>query len=139
MMMQATFVVSLMVVMTCVASESQPSETTIRLPVPKSVAAGSAPVLMIEGFEYTLGERLTLEVLGPPDRKTKKRPVLAVESLVGSNRPPKDAPKEKMDLVVPLNDDGVRLVAKKKEVTLTLRVRKANRPLKFARAYLTSR
>jgi hypothetical protein len=40
-----------------------------------------------------------------------------------------------MTLVVPLNDEASRLLAKRDEITLTLRVRRGRGPLKLKRAY----
>jgi hypothetical protein len=116
----------------CAAAE-RPIEKSVQLAVPK--AARSTPVLMLEGFEVVAGERMTLEVLGPPQGKSKARPVLAVSGLVGSGE---RGGIETMDLVVPLNERAVRLLAHRSEVTLTLRLRRGRHPLKWKRAYLTS-
>jgi hypothetical protein len=147
-MKPAILAVSLAAAMTCAAADSG-KEMTIRLAVPKQVAAdasarasgdasASAPVLMLEGFEVIAGERMTIEVLGPPDPKSKVRPLLAASGLVGSGRSAEAAPAETMDLVVPLNDRASRLLANRDEVTLTLRLRDGRHPLKWKRAYLTS-
>src|ERR1700686_626123 len=125
-MKPAILAVSLAAAMTCAAADSG-KETTIRLAVPKQVAAeaaarasghasASAPVLMLEGLEVIAGERMTIEVLGPPDPKSKARPLLAVSGLVGSGPGGEAAPVETMDLVVPLNDRASRLLANRDEV-----------------------
>lgn len=142
-MKPAIFAVS---VAMCAAAGAR-METTIRLAVPKQVAAdaaarasgdatASAAVLKLEGLEFVPGERMTIEVLGPPDPKSKTRPLLAVSGLVGSGQSGQ-APVETMDLVVPLNDRASRLLANRDEITLTLRLRHGRHPLKWKRAYLT--
>jgi len=104
---------------------------TLRLAVPPGLRGGeAAPVLKLEGFEFVAGERLRLEVLGP------HREVLAVSSLVGSANGGGEVGT--MDLVIPLNERGRKLLAKNDEVTLTLRVRRGRHRLKWKRAYLTS-
>jgi len=133
-MRHVVFAASLVTLM-CAAAAPH-FETTIRLTVPKNAA--SAPVLMLEGLEVVAGERMTIEVLGPPDPKTKVQPVLAVSGLVGSNQRTGAAPVETMDLVIPLNDRASRLLAQREEITLTLRLRNGRHPLKWKRAYLTS-
>jgi len=136
----AFFAVSLAITMMCAAAPRM--ETTIRVAVPKEVAAEaavSAPVLMLQGLEVMQGERMRIDVLGPLNPKTKTRPGLAVTGLVGSNTPPPNATKETTDLVIPLNDRAARLLAKTDEVTLTLRLRNGRHPLKFKRAYLVNR
>jgi hypothetical protein len=115
----------------CGAANRQ-METTIRLPVPKNAAT---PVLMLEDLEVKAGERMTIEVLGPPDAKTKKQPVLAVSGLVGTGGSTENAPAEKMDIVIPLNDKAAPLMANRGEVTLTLRLRYGHHKLEFRRAY----
>jgi hypothetical protein len=120
---------------------------TIRLTVPKAVAAeasarvagnasASAPILRLEGLQVRVGERVTIEVLGPRDPKSKMQPLLAVAGLIGSNKKDPNAPMEKMDLVVPLNDEGTRLVARSRTITLTLRWRNSRARLKWNRAFL---
>jgi len=131
-MKQALVAFSIAAAMACAAGE-RPIEKSIRLTVPTE--ARSTPVLMLEGFEAVAGERMTLEVLGPPEGKLKARPVLAVSGLVGSGE---RGGIETMDLVVPLNERAARLLANRSEVTLTLRLRRGRHPLKWKRAYLTS-
>ena len=137
--------ISLAITMMCAAADPH-MEIAVRLVVPKQVAAeaavratgdasAAAPILMLERLEVVAGERVTIEVLGPADHK-KTRPVLAVSGLVGSGSVSANAPIETMDLVVPLNDKATRLIARKDEVTLTLRLRNGHHPLKFKRAYL---
>jgi len=128
---QAILAVSLAAALACAAAE-RPIEKNIRLAVPKNAA--STPVLMLEGFEVVAGERMTLEVLGPPEGKSKARAVLAVSGLVGSDE---RGGIETMDLVVPLNERAARLLADRSEVTLTLRLRRGQHPLKWKRAYLS--
>lgn len=111
----------------CIAA-NRPMETTIRLPVPKKATA--SPVLMLEDLEVRAGERMTIEVLGPA------RQVFAVSGLVGTGGSTENAPTEKMDLVIPLNDKAAPLMANRSEVTLTLRLRYGQHRLKFKRAYL---
>ncbi len=133
-MRHVVFAASLAMLM-CAAAEPRRA-TTLRLTVPKHAA--SAPVLMLEGLEVVAGERMTIEVLGPPDPQTKAQPVLAVSGLVGSNQRTGAAPIETMNLVVPLNDKASRLLSNSEEITLTLRLRSGRHPLKWKRAYLMS-
>ena len=126
---------TLVVAMMCAGAELL--ETELRLEIPRKVAAQEiAPVLMLDDLEVTLGQRMTIEVLGPSDAETGKRSILAVEGLTGSNHPPKDARKTTMDLVVPLNEHAAMLMADRSEITLALRRRDGREPLKFGRAYL---
>lgn len=137
MTMRPLLAVSLALVFNCAAAEPA-VETTIHLTIPKEIAAqASAPVLHLDGVELRADERLTIEVLGPRDSKTQKRPILAVAGQVGSTPDP-NARVEHVDMVIPLNDKAARLFAKRSEITLTLRLRDAaNRaPLKVRRAYL---
>ena len=126
---------TLVIAMMCAGAELL--ETQLRLEIPRKVATQEiAPVLMLDDLEVTLGKRMTIEVLGPPDPETGKRPILAVEGLTGSNDPPKDARKTTMDLVVPLNERAARLMADRDEITIILRPRDGREPLKFRRAHL---
>jgi hypothetical protein len=135
-MKHATLALLLTAALSCAASAEGPIERTIRLTVPRPIAAQTAPaVLMLEGFEFVSGERMTLEVLGPPQGKSKARQVLAVSGLVGSGD---RGGIETMDLVVPLNERAARLLAKRSEVTITLRLRRGRHPLRWKRAYLTA-
>jgi hypothetical protein len=123
---------ALVVTATVCGAASRQMDTTIRLPAPKNAAT---PVLMLENLEVKAGERMTIEVLGPPDAKTKKQPVLAVSGLVGTGGSTDNAPTEKMDMVIPLNEKAAPLMAGRGEVTLTLRLRYGRHRLKFQRAY----
>jgi len=145
---RAMFAAAIGVMMMCAAADPR-METTIELAVPKPVAAeasirasgdasATAPVLMLEGVEVIAGERMTIEVLGPADAKTKKRPILAVSGIVGSGKPPADAPKQTMDLIVPLNEKAARFIAKSETIKLTLRLRNGSHPLKLKRAYFAT-
>ncbi|HEV8582510.1 MAG TPA: hypothetical protein VGX68_25880 [Thermoanaerobaculia bacterium] len=125
------------------------AETTIRLAVPKQVAAEAAarasgnaaappPVLMLENLEVGAGEGLTIQVLGPAEPgSSKPRPVLGVAATVGSPQRVPKAPLRRLTLAVPLNDKASRLLAGKSEVSLTLQVEESpgRPPLKFKRAY----
>ena len=133
-------------VLMCAAQPS--AETTVRLKVPKQIAAQQAaraagdarapsPVLMLEDVEVGAGEGLTIQVLGPAGPgASRARPVLGMAATVG---PPQTAPKppvRRMTLAVPLNEEGSRLLAGKSEVTLVLQVEDSpGRQLKFKRAY----
>jgi hypothetical protein len=126
----------------------EPAETTLRLTVPKSVAAhaarraagdGSAspPILVLEGVELRLDERLEITVLGPPPSGGGPPEILAVTGMVGSPHATPRPPTRKVTIPVPLNDEGAKLLADRSEVTLTLRVtdQTARPPLTFDRAY----
>ena len=102
-------------------------------PPPKNT---STPALMLEDLEVKAGERMTIEVPGPPDAKSRARPLLAVSGLVGTGGSTENAPMEKMELVIPLNEKAAPLMASRGEVTLTLRLRYGPHRLKFKRAYL---
>ncbi|HEX4966038.1 MAG TPA: hypothetical protein VF173_34830 [Thermoanaerobaculia bacterium] len=131
------------------AADHTGAETTVRLTVPKQVAAHAAsraagealsppPILMLEGLEVGSGEGLTIQVLGPAGPgASKPRPVLAVSGLVGSQRQVAGAPNRVMTLAIPLNDVASRLIAGKSEITLTLQVegKPGRPPLKFKRAF----
>ena len=135
--MRPLLAVSLALTFTCAAAE--PSvETNIHLEITKEVAAqASAPVLHLDGVEVRADERLTIEVLGPRDPKTNKRPILAVAGQVASTPDP-NARVETINMVIPLNDKAARLFAKREEITLTLRLRDAGGrgALTVTRAYL---
>jgi hypothetical protein len=134
-------------VLMCAAQPS--AETTIRLKVPKQVAAQQAaraagdaaapsPVLMLEGLELGSGEGLTIQVLGPAEPgASRPRPVLGVAATVGPPQKALRAPLRHMTLAVPLNEKASRLLAGKSEVTLLLQVEDSpgRPPLKFKRAY----
>lgn len=122
-----------MLTATVCGAANRAMETTIRLPVPKNTAT---PVLMLEDLEVKAGERMTIEVLGPPDAKSHAKPLLAVSGLVGTGGSTENAPTEKMELVIPLNEKAAPLMANHAEVTLTLRLRYGQHRLKFKRAYL---
>jgi hypothetical protein len=134
-------------VLMCAAQPS--AETTVRLKVPKQVAAqqtaraaGNAsapsPVLMLEDVEVGADEGLTIQILGPAKPgSSEPRPVLGVAATVGQPQKVLKGPVRRMTLAVPLNDKASRLLAGKSEVTLVLQVEdSAGRPpLKFKRAY----
>ena len=134
-------------VLMCAAEHG--AETTVRLTVPKKVAAQAAaraagdassppPVLMLEDVEVGAGEGLTLRVLGPAERGSPgSRPVLAMSGTVGSNQKAPPGPVQHMTLAVPLDEKASRLLKGKSEITLTLQVEgRPGRPaLKFKRAY----
>lgn len=125
------------------------AETTIRLTVPKQVAADAAsraagnaaappPILMLEDLEVGDGEGLTIQVLGPAEPgSSKPRPVLGVAATVGSPQKDPKAPLRRLTLSVPLNEKASRLLAGKSEVSLTLQIEDSpgRPPLKFKRAY----
>ena len=137
MMMCPLLAVSLALTITCAAAEHE-VETTIHLTIPKEIAAqASAPVLHLDGVAVRANERLTIEVLGPRDPKTNKRPILAVAGQVASTLDP-NARVESINMVIPLNEKAARLFAKREEITLTLRLRDAGGrgALKVKRAYL---
>lgn len=137
MLLRPLLAASLALTFTCAAAEPA-VETTIHLTIPKEIAAqASAPVLHLDGVEVRADERLTIEVLGPRDRQTKTRQILAVAGQVGTTPDP-NASVERIHMVIPLNDKAARLFAKRSEITLTLRLRNAGgrAPLKVRRAYL---
>ena len=101
---------------------------TVTLKVPRT----ATPVLRVDGLEVRAGERMTIEVLDE-----KRRTILGVAGLVGSNHADPNAPVEMMNLVVPLNEKAARLMAKGGAITLTLRLRHPRRgaSLKLERVY----
>ena len=123
------------------------AETTVRLTVPKSVAAhagrwaagdatASPPIRVLDGLEGALHETLEITVLGPPPAGGGPPPVLAVTGMVGSPSAPPTPPR-KMTMPIPLNEEAAKLLADRDEVTLTLRAagRSGRGRLKFDRAY----
>jgi hypothetical protein len=133
-------------VLTCAAQPE--AMTTVRLQVPPEVsrhasarAAGDAssppPILMLEDLEVGSDEGLTIQVLGPPEKEGAEPPILAITATVGLPQATPQVPIQRMDMVVPLNDEGARLLVGKKEVRLTLRVVDSpGRPApRFKRAY----
>jgi hypothetical protein len=118
---------------------------TLRLTIPREVAGHAAartrgdassppPILVLQNAVVGAGEGLTLEVLGPDGA------VLAVSGLVGERQATLAQPVERMTLVVPLNDEGSRLLNGRTEVTLTLHLRDSpGRPaLDMERAFFQS-
>jgi hypothetical protein len=133
----------LAITMTCAAAEQ-----SVRVAIPREVAAQAAarahgdayaplPVLVLEDVAIGRGEGMTLNVFGPADRRTKRRPLLAVTGLVGAGSDGiPSGPAQAMTLVIPLNDRAVPLVAGKKTITLTLQIENGRRPpLQFRRAF----
>ena len=129
----------------CAASGS--AQTTLELTVPEVVAeraaaraAGDAraptPVLMLEGVELAADEGLTIRVLGPRPDGDEPPPVLAVIGAVGTSAPSQEPPQP-VTLAVPLNDRASRLLAGRREITLTLEVEgdPERPPLRVERAY----
>lgn len=121
------------------------ARTTIRLSVPPQVAAEAAartsgdteappPVLMLEGLEVGAGEGLTIRVLAPATAGSK---VLAEAGTVGEPQERPRQPLQRMTLAVPLDREASRLLADKREITLTLEVAYSpgRPPLQFERAY----
>jgi hypothetical protein len=125
------------------------TDTTVKLTVPKSVAAHAAlraaggakaspPILILEGVEIGEGEGITIRVLGPsPGGASKSAPVLGSASMVGQPQKVPKPPLRKTTLVVPLNDKAVQFLAGRSEIILTLRViNSAGRaPLKIDRIF----
>lgn len=136
-MFRLTLAAALVTTMTCAAAESG-METTIRLKIPTQTSAdaasrgrghatAAAPILILEDVELGDAESVRIDVLGPADAKSRKRPFLGSAAMVGVGPP-------RQTLVIPLNDAGSRLVAGRKEVTLMLRLTNGRR-LKYKRAY----
>jgi hypothetical protein len=106
----------------------------------KGDASSPPPILMLEQVEVGAGEGLNIHVLGPadqPDPKTGEPMILAVAGTVGSPQKAPEAPVQVMDLVIPLDDKALALLAGKEEIRLTLRVVNSpgRPPLKLKRAY----
>jgi hypothetical protein len=118
-------------------------DTEVRLSVPAKLAGDetATPVLVLERVEIGAGEGMTIEVLGPPDPETGERALLAVSGSVGASQKELAEPREYPTLVVPLNETASRLLAGKREITLTLRLRDSpgRAPLKVERAYFDPR
>ena len=110
------------------------SDTTVRLTVPKSVAAQAAlraagdpkvspPILILEGVELGQDEGITIRVLGPSGASASiPAPVLGTASMVGQPQKNPKSPIRKTTLTVPLNDRAVELLAGRSEIVLKLRV-----------------
>lgn len=125
--------------------KKEPGAVTLRLAVPREVASHAAarvrgdatappPIVVLQNVLIGAGEGFTLEVFGPGGER------LAVSGLVGERQATLAQPAERMTLVVPLNDEGARLLNGRTEVTLTLRLRDSpGRPaLEMERAYFQS-
>ncbi|HJU63460.1 MAG TPA: hypothetical protein VJ864_15565 [Candidatus Binatia bacterium] len=124
-------------------------DTTVKLTVPKSVAAHAAlraagdskvspPILILEGVELGEGEGITIRVLGPAATgAAKSAPVLGSASMVGHPQKVPKRPLRKTTLTVPLNDRAVELLAGRSEIILTLRVTNSpgRAPLKIERVF----
>jgi hypothetical protein len=107
---------------------------TVRLTVPKSVAAHAAlraagdpkvspPILILEGVELGEDEGITIRVLGPSAASSSiPAPVLGTASMVGHPQKVPKPPLRKTTLAIPLNDRAVELLAGRSEIVLTLRV-----------------
>lgn len=128
---------------TATAKEKESDAVTLRLTVPREVASHAAkrmrgdasappPILVLQNLVVGAGEGFELVVAGPEGE------TLAVSGLVGERQSTLAQPVDRMTLVVPLNDDGARLVSEKTEVTLTLRVSDSpGRPrLEFEKAFM---
>src|SRR5262249_13578532 len=102
-------------------------------------ATAAAPILILDGVEVGQGEGVTISVLSaPPDQSTPPL-VLAVTGVVGRSQSVPVEPLSKMKLVVPLNERAAGVLAGKSSVTLTLRLKNANRPpLRVERAYFST-
>lgn len=131
-----------------VSAAAHTADTTLRLTVPKSVAAHAArraagdataslPLLILEGVRMGPDEGLEITVLGPPDETGGPSKILAVTGTVGSPQATPRPPPQKVTLPVPLNDEAAKLLAGRDEITLTLRVagRPGRSPLEFDRAF----
>jgi hypothetical protein len=124
-------------------------DTTVKLTVPKSVAAlaalraagdskVSAPILILEGVEVGESEGITIRVLGlSATGGSKSPPVLGSASMVGQPQKVPKPPLRKTTLAVPLNDRAVALLAGRSEIVLTLRVSNSpgRAPLKIERVF----
>lgn len=143
-MSSATVIAVVALALTCTAAEPR-REMTIRLDVPGEVAEQAAartrgdassppPIVVFEKLVIGAGEGFTLEIYSADDT------LLAVSGLVGPRQAELVEPVERMTVVVPLNDEGSRLVAGRSEITLTLRLRDSpgRPPLQFERVYLQS-
>lgn len=130
-----------------VSAPAEAADTTLRLTVPRSVAAQAARraagdptapsmLLILEGVQMGPDEGLDITVLGPPGETGGPPKVLAVTGTVGSPQPT-PLPLQKVTLPVPLNDEAATLLAGRDEVTLTLRVagRPSRQPLQVDRAF----
>jgi hypothetical protein len=130
--------------------------TTLRLAVPPEVSSRAAarlagdvkapgPILILEGVEVRDDAGVTLRV-SVPRRRGSSSPgaTLAEAGLVGSMNAQGDTaadrqsiPARRQMLVIPLNDDGTRMVVGRRFVTLVLEAESdgGRVPLRFARAY----
>jgi hypothetical protein len=131
-----------------VSAPAGAADTTLRLTVPRSVAAqaarraagdAAAPslLLMLEGARIAPDEGLDITVLGPPASPGGPSTILAVTGTVGSSPAAPTLAPQRVTLPVPLNDEAAKLLADRTEVTLTLRVAgpPGRPPLTFDRAY----
>lgn len=115
------------------ACQDAGSEFRFKVAVPKEVSALAEsrlaansqtppPVLVLQGLESPLNEGANIQVLGEPQPGAKERPVLGVAGLVGSPSASAGTSSEKINILVPLNDEAARLLAGKSEINLVLRV-----------------
>lgn len=144
-MSSATAIAAVALALTCTVADEPRGEMTILLDVPREVAEHAAartrgdassppPILVLEKLVVGAGEGFTLEVFSADET------LLAVSGVVGPRQTELAEPVERMTLVVPLNDEGSRLVAGRSEITLTLRLRDSpgRPPLQFERVYFQS-
>jgi hypothetical protein len=115
----------------CATAPSLP-QTTLHLDVPAHVANRSAiPILHLEDVEIGAGEGLTIDVYDE-----NKRTILGVAALIGERQAQLQEPRERMTLVIPLNEAGSRAVDGKNHVVLHLVLRDSpgREPLQLRRA-----
>jgi hypothetical protein len=124
--------VVLMMAAAMCATQSLPS-SSLRLSVPERVAA--YPILALEGVEIGAGEGWTLEVYDEA-----RREIFAITGLVGERQSKLAEPRERLTMMVPLNEKASRAMAGKKEITLTLVLRDSpgREALKIDRAYFAA-
>jgi hypothetical protein len=93
-------------------------------------------VLILEGVQLGEGEGVTIRVRGPSEPGASG-PIVAVTSMVGRAQRSPRPPLQKVTLAVPLNERGTKLLAGRREVTLTLEVTNSpgRPPLAVARAF----
>lgn len=113
------------------ASAVQNNELRLHVSIPKEIAAQAAhrlagdasapaPVLVLHGLEFGANEGFKIEVLGEP-RPGASLVLLAVTGVVGHPQRAPQAPLQKINLPVPLNDAAAQLLANRNELTIILR------------------